>query len=211
MIPLVHLPERSRFRRRHGAPRAAVFLDRDGVLVQDVHYLRTPTQLRVLPGAAEALRALQEHFAIVVVTNQSGIARALLGEDDLAAIHAELARRLAADGAVVDALYTCPHLPEGAVPAYSAACECRKPKPGMLLRASRDWRLDLNGSFMIGDAPRDVAAGRAAGVRSILIGAAGVAADGACAVAANLAQAARLILARRNGQSILAGSVGHGG
>ncbi|MBI4505448.1 MAG: HAD family hydrolase [Chloroflexi bacterium] len=213
-MPFVHLPEGSRFLRpatERQAGAAAVFLDRDGVLLADVHFLRRPAQLRVLPGVPEAVRALQEHFALVVVTNQSGIARGLFGEEELLAIHAELARRLAIEGGVLDALYFCPHLPEGTVPAYRMDCECRKPKPGMLVRAACEWQLDLARSFMVGDAWRDVAAGRAAGVHSILLGSGEFQGTGAIAVAADLAQAARLILARRNGQSGLAGSVGRRG
>lgn len=174
MPPWRHLPGRSRFlSSANGLPapvdRRGVFLDRDGVIVEDVPFLTTVEKLRVLPGVAEALRRLRERFYLVVVTNQSGIARGLLTEDDLFGIHAELVRRLAGEDVVIDAFYYCPHLPEATVPGYGGECDCRKPKPGMLLRAAKDWDIDLARSFMVGDQPRDVEAGRTAGVRSILL------------------------------------------
>lgn len=157
---IVHLPGDSRF--RSGAhPRAAVFLDRDGVLVEDVRYLSRPEDLVLLPGVGPFLRALAPDHALVVVTNQSGIARGYFDEGALEAVHARLLEALAADGAAVDALYACPHLDEG--------CDCRKPAPGMILRAAEEHGLALDRSVMIGDAPRDVEAGRRAGVRSLLL------------------------------------------
>ena len=175
MPPRRHLPESSRFlvgsRDLLMPPvRRGVFLDRDNVIVEDVHFLTTVEKLRVLPGVAEALRRLQERFYLVVVTNQSGIARGLLTEDDLFGIHADLVRRLAAEAVVIDAFYYCPHLPDAMVSSYGVECDCRKPKPGMLLRAAEDWDIDLPRSFMVGDQPRDVEAGAAAGARSILLG-----------------------------------------
>lgn len=159
---VVHLPEGSRLREGEH-PEAAVFLDRDGVLVEDVHFLRRPEQVRLLPGVADALRALAPTRTLVVVTNQSGVARGYFTEDDLRAIHVRLLEVLAAEGAFVDALYACPHL--------EAGCDCRKPAPGMILRAAREHGLALDRSVLIGDAPRDVEAGRRAGVRSLLLGA----------------------------------------
>jgi len=196
----LHLPDNSRFVSKHSSvaqpmSKAAVFLDRDGVIVEDVDFLRSPAQLRVLLGAAQALCMLQDRFYLIVVTNQSGIARGLLTEDDLLETHSELIQRLAAEGAVVDALYYCPHLSEGTVPDYCVECECRKPEPGMLLRAKHDWSIDLSHSFMIGDTPRDIEAGCAAGVKSILLSDGRTASPGAYAVVSELAQAARLILA----------------
>ena len=175
MPPWRQLPVHSRFLRGSdfvAAPevRRSVFLDRDNVISDDVHFLTAVEHLRILPGVVGALRLLQEHFYLVVVTNQSGIARGLLTEGDLVGIHAELVRRLKDEGAHIDAIYYCPHLPEASVPGYGGECDCRKPKPGMLLRAARDWRIDLPTSFMIGDQARDVEAGRAANVRSILLG-----------------------------------------
>jgi D-glycero-D-manno-heptose 1,7-bisphosphate phosphatase len=150
--------------------RPAVFLDRDGTIVREVEYLRSPRELRLLPHAGEAIRRLNEAgFAVVVVTNQSGIARGLLTEDDLAEIHAVLRRRLARRGARLDAIYSCPHHPAGARREYRRRCRCRKPAPGMLLRAAEDLDLDLAECCAIGDGERDVEAGRRAGCRTVLV------------------------------------------
>ncbi len=150
--------------------RPAVFLDRDGTIVREVEYLRSPRELRLLPRAAEAIRRLNEAgFAVVVVTNQSGIARGLLTEDDLEEIHAVLRRRLARGRAKLDAIYFCPHHPEAARREYRRRCRCRKPAPGMLLRAAEELELDLGRSYAIGDGERDVEAGRRAGCRTVLV------------------------------------------
>lgn len=170
----LHLPSNSRLPMKGtgGAlsGRRAVFLDRDGVLVEDVHYLTSPDQLRLIPSVANALSRLQDQFLVIVVTNQSAIARGLMTEDDLMNIHAELTNLLGSDGITVDAFYYCPHLPEAVVPTYKIDCNCRKPGPGMLLRAADDWQVDLNRSFMVGDMPRDIEAGLAAGVVPIMVG-----------------------------------------
>lgn len=156
---LVHVPEGSRLGAAH--PKAAAFLDRDGVIVEDVHYLSRPEDLRLRPGVTDALVAMAPRFSLVVVTNQSGIARGYFDEATLDAIHARLVRVLAEEGAAVDAIYACPHL--------DAGCDCRKPAPGMILRAADEHALVLDDSVLIGDAPRDVEAGRRAGVRSLLL------------------------------------------
>lgn len=172
----------------------AVFLDRDGVLVEDVGFLGKPAGIRILPGVAQALRSLASRFRLVVVTNQSGIARGLFNEDDLLAIHRELSGRLAEQGAVLDAYYYCPHLPEGSVPAYSLYCECRKPKPGMLRQASSDMGIPLSESYMIGDKPRDVLAGLAVGAKGIMLGSGENGCPDSAIVAGSLLEAAKLIL-----------------
>jgi D-glycero-D-manno-heptose 1,7-bisphosphate phosphatase len=178
-----------------GAPRRAVFLDRDGTLIEDVDYLTDAAQIRVLPGVPGALKLLKEAgFRLIVVTNQSAVARGMLTEEELGLIHEELNRRLAADGAAVDAFYYCPHLPEGAVKRYARACDCRKPAPGLILRAAAEWRVDTGASFAVGDSERDVEAGRAAGCRTILTGA--VRSRLAGAHAADLAAAVDLILGK---------------
>ena len=179
--------------------RRAVFLDRDGTIVRDVDYLTEVGQLEILPGVPEALRLLHEAgFLLLVVTNQSAIARGWLTEETLAAIHSELNRRLEAEGARIDAFYHCPHLPEGEVPAYARACNCRKPMPGLIERAARDWAVDLETSYVIGDSDRDVEAGKRCGCYSILIGSAS--SGGADATAADLGGAAELILGRERAQ-----------
>ncbi|HEY4134066.1 MAG TPA: D-glycero-beta-D-manno-heptose 1,7-bisphosphate 7-phosphatase [Alphaproteobacteria bacterium] len=153
----------------HSPLRPAVFLDRDGTIVEDVDYLTRPEQLRLIPGAAAAIRTLNARAVpVVVVTNQSAVARGLLSEDELAAVHGELRARLAAEGARLDAIYYCPHHPEGSG-AYRRDCDCRKPMPGMLRQAARDLGLDLAASAMVGDSVRDLEAGAAAGCRTLIL------------------------------------------
>jgi len=147
-----------------------VFLDRDGVIVEDVHFLTSVDSMRLLPGVVQALKLLQQQFYLVVVSNQSAVARGFITEQELLDIHSELVRRLEEQGVVLDALYYCPHLPEGMVEAYTQECECRKPKPGMILRAMKDWNLRADGSFMVGDSPRDTEAGQRAGVKGLRVG-----------------------------------------
>ena len=195
VAPGLHLPFNSRFLKETTpvVQRSAIFLDRDGVIVRDVHYLRRPSQIELLPNAA-TLRLLQARFFLVVATNQSGIARNFFTEQGLLAIHSDLVLQLAALGVVIDAFYYCPHLRNGAVEAYRIDCECRKPKAGMLLRASADWEIKLETSYMIGDSRSDMEAGRAAGLAdNILLGGV-VDTTRKYAVAKDLAHAARIIL-----------------
>jgi D-glycero-D-manno-heptose 1,7-bisphosphate phosphatase len=152
------------------ARRAAVFLDRDGTLNREVDYLSHPSELELLPGAAEAVAKLNRAgWAVIVVTNQSGIARGKLDEPMLSRIHAQLDTLLAEHGAHIDAYYACPHHPDHGEPPYRATCACRKPLPGMLLSAAEEHQLDLKASWMVGDSLRDVQAGEAAETRSILV------------------------------------------
>ena len=141
----------------------AVFLDRDGTLIEDVGYLRRLEDLRWLPGAKEAVRIFaRAGFRIVVVTNQSGIARGLVEEGFVKELHRLLARELEAQGARVDGWYYCPHHPEH-------ACSCRKPEPGLLRRAALELGLDLRASYMIGDKASDMEAGLRAGATPLLV------------------------------------------
>ncbi|MFG0319347.1 MAG: D-glycero-beta-D-manno-heptose 1,7-bisphosphate 7-phosphatase [Planctomycetota bacterium JB042] len=138
--------------------RRAVFLDRDGTInVERDEWLARPDQLRLIRGAAGAIRRLNDAgYAVVVVTNQSGVARGFLREEALDEIHAELRRRLARAGAHVDAILHCPHHPtEGRAP-YRRRCRCRKPAKGMLDRAVKGQGLTLRGSWIVGDAVRDL-------------------------------------------------------
>lgn len=152
------------------AGRRAVLLDRDGVLTREDDWVLEPAQVELLPGAAAGVRALNEAgIPAIVVTNQSALARGWIDERVLGAIHARLAELLAAHGARLDAVYHCPHHPtEGAGP-LRRECDCRKPAPGLLLRAAHEHGLDLPSSWMVGDAARDVAAARAAGARAALV------------------------------------------
>src|SRR5687768_6647334 len=145
------------------AKRPAVFLDRDGTLIEDREYLSRPGEVRLLSGVADGLRGLAEAgFACVVVTNQSGIGRGYFSEADYTRVAEELLRQLAAAGASLDAVYHCP-----AAPAEPGTAEHpdRKPEPGMLLRAARELLLDLSRSWVIGDTARDLLAAERAGCR----------------------------------------------
>jgi D-glycero-D-manno-heptose 1,7-bisphosphate phosphatase len=136
---------------------AAVFVDRDGVLIRDVSYLFHAGQLEILPGVPEAICLLRATgLKVIVVTNQSVIARGWLTEDQLAAIHEELRRRLARSGAFLDAIYYCPHHPTEGLGSYRVACSCRKPNPGMIERASLELAVDPSISYLVGDQWRDM-------------------------------------------------------
>jgi histidinol-phosphate phosphatase family protein len=148
----------------------AVFLDKDGTLVEDVPYNVDPTLIQLMPGAVEGLRALDAAgYRLIVVSNQSGVARGYFGEDALAVVERRL-RELLCDASVeLAGFYYCPHYPKGVVPAYAVVCECRKPAPGLLLRAAREQGVDLARSWLVGDILDDIEAGRAAGCRTILL------------------------------------------
>jgi D-glycero-D-manno-heptose 1,7-bisphosphate phosphatase len=145
--------------------RKAVFLDRDGVINIDRAYVSRWDDFEFVPGAVEALRALKNAgFALVVVTNQSGIARGYYTEAQYQALTIEMKRTLAEAGAELDAVYHCPHHPSGAVACLTVHCDCRKPAPGMILLATRELNLSLSDSILVGDKPSDIQAARAAGV-----------------------------------------------
>ena len=150
--------------------RRAVFLDRDGTVNAEVDYLSDPEQLVLLPGAARAIARLNRAgFATVLITNQSGVARGLFDEARLAQIHDRLRELLAAEGAHLDAIHYCPHHPKLGEPPYRLDCDCRKPQPGMLRRAAEELGLNLERSWSVGDAPRDLEAAAALGVPGILV------------------------------------------
>lgn len=161
--------------REEGAPRGGVgrkdvFLDRDGTLVEEVHYLRAIEQLRVYDWTPAALRLLREAgFALVVVTNQAAVARGIIDEAFVHHTHDVLTSRLAADGVGFEAIYYCPHHPDGIVEPYRLVCECRKPSPGLLHRAADEHHLDLASSFVVGDRWLDVELAERAGARGILV------------------------------------------
>lgn len=149
--------------------RPAAFLDRDGVLNVDHGYVHRLDELDLVPGAADAVRLLNNAgYLVIVVTNQSGVARGRYGEDAVRRFNDELAKRLAAQGARIDAFYYCPHHPEGSVARYRIACDCRKPNPGMLAQAARDFDIDRGKSFLIGDKPGDSEAAAAFGIKGVL-------------------------------------------
>jgi D-glycero-D-manno-heptose 1,7-bisphosphate phosphatase len=154
----------------------AVFLDRDGTLIEEVGYPTRPEQIRILGGVARALvRLAAAGYRLIVITNQSAIARGLMSEEDLHRFHRALDEQLDLLGARVDAYYACPHHPDpGGTPRPDLAvdCDCRKPKPGLILRAAADLDINLARSWVVGDTWRDVAAGQAAGIRTVKLPAA---------------------------------------
>lgn len=153
----------------------AVFLDRDGVLNEEAGLVSSPEGLRLMSGAADAVRRLKEAGAVVVVTtNQPVVARGLVDEAGLSLIHKRLEEALAEGGASLDAVLYCPHHPEpghpeAADPRYRRDCACRKPKTGMLLEAARRFGIDIKHSFMVGDSTRDVQTAKNAGCKAILV------------------------------------------
>jgi len=148
----------------------ALFLDRDGTLVHARHYPRRPDELVLYDGIGPGLRRLQgAGFRLVVITNQSGLARGLFTDLDLDRMHDHLRHELARLGLRLDGVYHCPHHPEGMVPSLAVACGCRKPEPGMLRRAATELDLDLARSWFLGDILDDVEAGLRAGCRTVLV------------------------------------------
>lgn len=152
------------------ALRAAVFIDKDGTLIHDIPFNVDVSKIRLRLDAGPALQRLQEQgYALILVSNQAGIAKELFDEADLEPVWHEIRQRLAEDGVRLDAIYYCPHHPEGSHPRYSLPCHCRKPRPGLLLRAAAECGIDLSRSWLIGDILDDVEAGRRAGCRTVLL------------------------------------------
>ena len=149
--------------------RPAVFLDRDGTLVEEVPYLHDPARVVLLPGVGALAAAAAAGYALVVVTNQAGVARGLYDEAAVAAVHRRLGELLAGAGVRLDAVLHCPHHPQGTVPGYARTCRCRKPGPGMLEAAAERLGLDLAASFLVGNHPSDVGAAVAAGVTPLFV------------------------------------------
>jgi D-glycero-D-manno-heptose 1,7-bisphosphate phosphatase len=148
----------------------AVLLDRDGTLIHDKHYLDTPEGVEWHDGAFEALRRLEEAgYRLFVVTNQSGVARGKMTEEDVQSIHERMRENLQKNDIVVEDFYYCPYLEDAKDPEYRRESNLRKPSPGMLLEAKEDYDLDLTNSYMIGDKPSDVEAGARAGTSTILV------------------------------------------
>jgi len=152
------------------AHRPAVFIDRDGTLTEEVGYVNHPSRLRLLPRSAQAVRRINAAgLAAVVVTNQAGIARGYFSADVLRATNEALVEQLKDAGAHLDGLYVCPHHPTEGMPPYRAACDCRKPAPGLLRRAAAELDIDLAASVMVGDKASDLAPARAVGARAVLV------------------------------------------
>jgi D-glycero-D-manno-heptose 1,7-bisphosphate phosphatase len=148
----------------------AVFVDRDGTMIEDVGYLDRLERLKLFPYTIDAIRLLNRAgYKVVVVTSQNGVAQGVLTEEFLGEAHAHLSQLCEAAGAKIDGYYYCPHSTHAVVERYRTDCECRKPKPGMILAAARDHSLDLRQSFVVGDRWRDIEMGLAAGTRALLV------------------------------------------
>jgi D-glycero-D-manno-heptose 1,7-bisphosphate phosphatase len=184
-------------RQEPSSGRRAIFLDRDGTLNLDTGYVSSPRDVKLLAGAAEGTKRLADAgYALIITSNQSGIARGLLSEAQADDVDRRLLSLLRARGVAIEAVYRCPHLPDGSVAELAIECDCRKPKPGLFLRAAADLKLDLRSSWAIGDSPRDVEAGLAAGCRAILLEKSGAGDEHRpkVRIAKNLIEAAGIIL-----------------
>ena len=147
-----------------------MFVDRDGTLIEETGYLSDLSRLSFYPFTVDAVRQLNvAGLAVVVITNQSGIARGIVPESFPAVAHAHIQDRMVAGGARIDGFYHCPHHPDGTIERFRVACDCRKPRPGLLRQATADLDLDLSRSFTIGDRWQDVEAGTAAGTRTVMV------------------------------------------
>jgi D-glycero-D-manno-heptose 1,7-bisphosphate phosphatase len=150
--------------------RRAIFLDRDGTLNVDREYVGKPEDVELVPRAAEGARMLADAgFVLVVVSNQSGIARGFFTEKQAAAVDERVASLLGRAGVTIAASYRCPHLPEAPLREYAVLCDCRKPKPGLIERAARELAIDVARSWAVGDRARDIAAGAAAGCQTVAV------------------------------------------
>ena len=147
----------------------AVFFDRDGVLNVDKDYLHTIEDFEWIDGAKESIVFLtKNNYTVFVVTNQSGIARGFYTVDDMNKLHQYMAAEIKQAGGNIEKFYFCPHLPDGKIKEFAIECDCRKPKPGLLLQALREYAIDKENSFLIGDKPRDVESAAAAGIKGYL-------------------------------------------
>lgn len=149
----------------------AVFLDRDGVITQEPpYYAHRLSQLKLISKSADAIRLLNENgFVVIIASNQSGIARGYYREEDAILFSQAMKENLAKGGAYIDAIYYCPHHPEAGIDRFRVDCNCRKPKPGMLIRAKEELNIDLKQSYIVGDKLSDIEAGKGAGCKTIMV------------------------------------------
>lgn len=149
--------------------RPAAFLDRDGILNEDVGYVSRTEEFRWCSGAVDGVRILNDHgYLVIVVTNQAGVAYGMYEEQAVVELHNWMNSELGRHEAHIDCFYYCPHHPQGKLPSYAFTCECRKPSPGMLTTAIREWNVDSSRSFLIGDKETDILAAKAAGIPGLL-------------------------------------------
>jgi D-glycero-D-manno-heptose 1,7-bisphosphate phosphatase len=150
--------------------RPAVFIDRDGTISEEVGYINHPSRFRLYPYAAEAIKVLNDNgWLAIVITNQAGVARGYFSEDVIVSVHDQLERGLNEASAQLDAIYYCAHHPSVGEPPYRFDCDCRKPKPGLIDRATRDFEIELTASWMVGDRYSDVELARNAGLHSAFV------------------------------------------
>ena len=148
----------------------AVFLDRDGTINKEANYLSHPGQIELISGSAEGIKLLNENgFTVVVITNQSGVARGIIEEEKLPLIKDRLCCLLEEKGAKIDGYYYCPHYPDGKIEKYALKCDCRKPEPGMLRQAAEDLDIELKGSYVVGDKACDLKLGKNVGAVAIMV------------------------------------------
>jgi D,D-heptose 1,7-bisphosphate phosphatase len=148
----------------------ACFLDRDGVLIKDANYLSSVSDVHIYKSSFKALKLLKENgFKIIVITNQGGAAKGYFNEKLVNAVHKEINRKLELHGLKIDAFYYCLHNPDGVIPELTKECDCRKPSPGMILKAAKDFNIDLKSSFLIGDKMSDIDAALNAGCHAVLV------------------------------------------
>jgi len=148
----------------------AIFLDRDGTIVEDVGYLGECDKIKFLPKVGEAIKLLNENgFKVIIITNQAGVARGYFTEETVKEVNRHIKESLAKERAFIDMIYYCPHHVEGIIGKYKEECYCRKPNPGMIEKAVSEFGIDLTDSFTIGDKISDIEAGRRAGCKTILL------------------------------------------
>jgi D-glycero-D-manno-heptose 1,7-bisphosphate phosphatase len=172
----------------------AAFLDRDGTLIEDIGYMNRPEQVKLMPGVREALRELKASgYRLIVVTNQSAVARGYCTEEAVDETNREINRQLG-DESRIERFMICPHHPEGVVPEYAIDCECRKPGPALIHRAAAEMQIDLSRSVLIGDSTRDIVAGKRAGLKTVQVVAGDAPGAEADHVAPDMAAAVRWII-----------------
>ncbi len=148
----------------------AVFLDRDGTIIEDVGYVHEEDKIKFLPGVSEAIKLLNKSgFKVIIITNQAGVARGYFTEEAVKEINKYIQESLAKEGALIDMIYYCPHHVQGIIEEYKKECNCRKPNPGMIEEAVRDFGIDLKKSFVIGDKASDIEAGHRVGCKTIFL------------------------------------------
>ena len=156
--------------RRTSKMKRAVFIDRDGTISEEVGYINHPSRFRLFPYAADAINHLHDNgWLAILVTNQAGVARGYFSEEMIQTVHATLTAELEVNGARLDAIYYCAHHPSVGEPPYRFDCDCRKPKPGLIIRAAQDFDVDVNKSWMAGDRYSDVELARNAGLKSAFV------------------------------------------